>query len=110
MPAQRLTRSKTLMLRSSRSPALAGSGVPVSNGNRQSSPEILLWEGVFTPSFTTPTRETEIIKTEPSTPDLPSLGMTFGRALRRERSVRFADVQAVLQFDRDENDLQPWMW
>ena len=49
----------------------------------------------------------EEIKTEPSTP-ISHTRAYRRRALQRERSAFF--VQAVLQYDRDENDLQPWYW
>jgi hypothetical protein len=67
-------------------------------------------EDVFHPGPTTPvvagSRE---VSTEPSTPSSPTLGTRgYRRALQRQRSAYF--VQAVLQYDRAENDLQPWFW
>jgi hypothetical protein len=63
-------------------------------------------------TLTTPTgqTQTELPKTEPSTPMSPTLHTKGYRraALRRERSAQF--VQSVLHYDRDENDLQPWYW
>jgi hypothetical protein len=67
-----------------------------------------------TPTLTTPTgqtqMETELPKTEPSTPTSPTLHTKGYRraALRREQSAQF--VQSVLHYDRVENDLQPWYW
>jgi hypothetical protein len=59
----------------------------------------------------TPTRlsQAELPKTEPSTPTSPTLHTRgYRRALRRERSAQF--IQAILHYDRVENDLQPWHW
>ena len=49
----------------------------------------------------------EEAKTEPSTP-ISHTRAYRRRALWRERNALF--VQAVLQYDREENDLQPWYW
>jgi hypothetical protein len=52
---------------------------------------------------------TREISTEPSTPTSPTLYTNgYRRALQRQRSAHF--VQAVLHYDRTENDLQPWYW
>jgi hypothetical protein len=62
---------------------------------------------------TTPVRQSQIdpLKTEPSTPTSPTIHTRgYRRALARERSARFVSVQAVLHYDRVENDLQPWYW
>jgi hypothetical protein len=58
--------------------------------------------------FTTPTANSEI-GTEPASPTSPTLHTkAYRRILRRERSALF--VQAILQYDRSEDDLQPWLW
>jgi hypothetical protein len=49
----------------------------------------------------------EETRTEPSTPTSSTIPYRR-RGLQRERSALF--VQAVLQYDRAENDLQPWFW
>jgi hypothetical protein len=56
------------------------------------------------------TNSVEETKTEPTTPTSPTLHTQAyrRRALRRERSARL--VNAVLHYDRAENDLQPWYW
>jgi hypothetical protein len=52
----------------------------------------------------------DVTMTEPSTPTSPTLHTRAHRrrALRREPCARF--VQAVLQYDPADNDLQPWYW
>lgn len=113
MPAQRpqrLTRAYTRLLRSSHTSI--GVEAPSSPERRQITLQLPSYSNDLfglTPSFTTPTKEAlnELVRTEPSTPDFPSFG---GRTLRRERSVHLFDVQAVLHYDRGENDLQPWHW
>ena len=51
----------------------------------------------------------ELVKTEPSTPESPTL-LTRGyrRRLRRQSSVCF--TKAVLHYDQSVRDLKPWYW
>ena len=116
MPAQRQTRAQT-RLRNSRSMAFIGPGVGI-EVERPRSPQPPPWEDIdlfgmsSSNSFTTPTREALLdpTRTEPSTPDSPSNRAAQDRTLKRERSMHSFDFQAVLHFDRSENDLQPWHW
>jgi hypothetical protein len=61
------------------------------------------------PDFSTTPVASREVSTEPTTPTSPTLDTRGNcRALQRERSAAF--VQAVLHYDRSENDLQPWFW
>jgi hypothetical protein len=114
MPAKRQTRAQT-RLRNACSMSLIGPGI---GAERPRSPQPPPWEDIDlfgtspSNSFDTPTREALLdpARTEPSTPDSPSNRAARDRTLKRERSVHYFDVQAVLHFDRSENDLQPWHW
>jgi hypothetical protein len=116
MPAQRQTRAQVRLqsLRSARSRSLAFIGPRSGVESRQSSPgleDVDVFGTLLPNSFITPAREVpqELIKTEPSTPESPLIRPS-NRNLRREPSVHLFHVQAVLHFDRSENDLQPWHW
>ena len=50
-----------------------------------------------------------LVKTEPSTPESPTLQTQgYRRRLRRQHSARF--LHAVLHYDQVKRDLQPWYW
>ena len=58
---------------------------------------------------TTPIANREV-PTEPSTPTSPTLDTHSYRRTISDRRHSAAFVQAVLHYDRSENDLQPWFW
>ena len=105
MPVQR--RSQRL----SRRAHLTDIGSPLSPRGRRFIPPSVLDGSV---NLSTPTNDRgeltlQLVKTEPSTPESPTL-LTQGyrRRLRRERSARFG--HAVLQYDRVKRTLEPWYW
>jgi hypothetical protein len=112
---QRLTRAYSGLLRSSRTSVVVEPALRPER--RETTPQLPPSDDDLfglTPSFTTPTRSeapNELIPTEPSTPDFSFFGTkAHDRTLHREKSVRLVDVQAVLHYNRGENDLQPWHW